>query len=122
MMLAAVPGTVGDGGPVTLDYRCWRHRAPDDLLARSRPADTSSASWSGRWIARSPGLCETPDGKALFVDVQHPGEDAAFSDIGDPTKYSSHWPGNAGYGAGGDARPRSATVMVVKDDGGRIGT
>ena len=43
--------------------------------------------------------------------------------ISDPTRYQSHWPGNAGYGAGGaTARPRAATVMVAKDNGGRVGT
>jgi secreted PhoX family phosphatase len=69
------------------------------------------------------GLCETPDGKVMFINVQHPGDDTPQSDIGDPSKYVSHWPGNAGYGAGGvNARPRSATVMITKDDGGRIGS
>ena len=69
------------------------------------------------------GIARRPDGKVVFLNVQHPGEDTAAADIGDPSKYESHWPGNAGYGAGGaTARPRSATVMVVKNDGGRIGT
>jgi secreted PhoX family phosphatase len=55
--------------------------------------------------------------------VQHPGGDTAAVDLDDPSKYTSHWPGNAGYGAGGaNARPRSATVMIVKNDGGRFGT
>ena len=59
----------------------------------------------------------------MFLNVQHPDEDTAFSAISDPTKYRSHWPGNAGYGAGGAmARPRAATVMVVKDNGGRVGS
>jgi hypothetical protein len=54
------------------------------------------------------GLAESPDGKVIFVNVQHP---------------EGNWPANAGYGAGGaTGRPRSATVMITKDDGGRIGT
>ena len=59
----------------------------------------------------------------LFINVQHPGDDTLATDIGDPSKYLSHWPGNSGYGAGGAmARPRSATVMITKNDGGRIGS
>ena len=68
------------------------------------------------------GCTETPDGKALFVNIQHPGETITSANIADPATWLSHWPGNAGYGAGGaTARPRSATVVSTKDDGGRIG-
>ena len=64
-----------------------------------------------------------PDGRALFINIQHPGEGTAMADIGDVSKYTSHWPGNAGYGAGGaNARPRSATIVITKNDGGVIGS
>mgnify|MGYP003460278011 CR=1 FL=1 len=44
------------------------------------------------------------------------------ANVAKPEKYTSHWPGNAGYGPGGAlARPRSATIVITKDDGGRIG-
>ena len=66
------------------------------------------------------GLCETPDGKALFINIQHPGETTAQANIADPTKYTSQWPSNAGYGAG--KRPRSATIVITKTDGGKVGT
>jgi hypothetical protein len=33
-----------------------------------------------------------------------------------PSTYGSHWPD------GGDARPRSATIVITKDDGGVVGT
>jgi secreted PhoX family phosphatase len=69
------------------------------------------------------GCTETPDGKTLFVNIQHPGEGTAAGSIGNPAAYLSHWPGNAGYGAGGaTARPRSATLAISKDDGGLIGS
>ncbi len=46
-----------------------------------------------------------------------------MADIADPTKYTSHWPGNTGYGAGSsNARPRSATIVITKNDGGRVGS
>jgi secreted PhoX family phosphatase len=51
------------------------------------------------------GITFTPDSKTMFVNVQHPGE-----------KGDSHWPD------GGTALPRSATVIITKDDGGVIGT
>ena len=60
----------------------------------------------------------------IFVNIQHPGETILKADLADPTKYLSHWPANAGYGAGGatTARPRSATIVITKNDGGLIGT
>ena len=66
------------------------------------------------------GFCETPDGKAIFINIQHPGEGTKMADVADPTKYTSQWPSNAGYGVG--KRPRSATIVITKDDGGRIGS
>ena len=121
MMLAAVPGTVGDGGPVTIDYGAGG--TVTTRAGRKQTATTLKRFLVGPVDQEITGLAETPDGKALFLNVQHPGEETPFSVIGDPSKYTSHWPGNAGYGAGGAlARPRSATVVVVKNDGGRVGT
>ena len=69
------------------------------------------------------GITETPDGKAIFVNIQHPGEAISAANVPNPASYLSHWPGNAGYGAGGAmARPRSATVVITKNDGGLIGS
>ncbi|MEO5882287.1 MAG: PhoX family phosphatase [Caldimonas sp.] len=121
MMLAAVPGTVGDGSALTLDYGAGG--TVSTRMGKKPTATTLKRFLVGPAGQEITGLCETPDGKALFVNVQHPGEDTAFSVISDPTKYQSHWPGNAGYGAGGaSARPRASTVIVVKNDAGRVGT
>jgi secreted PhoX family phosphatase len=63
------------------------------------------------------GVTFTPDGTSLFISVQHPGETPSErSDPAEPTKYSS-WPD---YRQGG--RPRSATVVIRKIDGGVIGS
>jgi secreted PhoX family phosphatase len=51
------------------------------------------------------GLTFTPDSRTLFINIQHPGEGG-----------NSHWP------EGGAALPRSATVVITKNDGGVIGT
>ncbi len=121
MMLAAVPGIVGDGGALTLDYGSSGTVAT--RIGKKPTASTLKRFLVGPVDQEITGLCESPDGKVLFVNVQHPGEETAFADVADASKYTSHWPGNAGYGVGGaTARPRSATVMVTKNDGGRIGT
>jgi uncharacterized protein len=63
------------------------------------------------------GATWTPDGKTLFINVQHPGETAGDrSDPQDPGKFSN-WPD---YTPGG--RPRSSTVVIRKNDGGVIGS
>ena len=79
------------------------------------------ASGEVRRFLTGPANCEitgatwTPDGRTMFINVQHPGETPSErSDPASPTRYSS-WP-NQG------ARPRSATVVIRKVDGGVIGT
>ncbi len=63
------------------------------------------------------GVTWTPDGRTMFLNVQHPGETPSDrSDPAEPSKYSN-WPD---YRPGG--RPRSATVVVRRRDGGVIGT
>ena len=63
------------------------------------------------------GVVTTPDLRTMFVNVQHPGESPSDrSDPAEPSKYST-WPS----GVKG-ARPRSATVVIRKRDGGIIGT
>lgn len=55
------------------------------------------------------GVVTTPDGTSMFVNVQHPGEGSG------PQQFSSHWPD------GDNARPRSATVIITREDGGIVG-
>ena len=67
------------------------------------------------------GVDTTPDGKTMFVNIQHPGEDWVGSLIN-----KSQWPDNGANGtttasAGGAIRPRAATVMITRDNGGVIG-
>jgi secreted PhoX family phosphatase len=65
------------------------------------------------------GLTETPDGKTLFVCIQHPGENTAALGTAADFTYESQWPGNKGYGVAG--RPRSATIVITRTDGNKIG-
>jgi secreted PhoX family phosphatase len=126
MMLAAVPGELGDGEKVTLSYTLADGTVlPVTTFVGARPGpDKLKRFLVGPVDCEITGLAETPDGRALFVNIQHPGEVLARAeDVTDPSKYASHWPGNAGYGAGGAmARPRSATIVITKNDGGRIGS
>ena len=56
----------------------------------------------------------------MLINIQPPGENTPMAEIGNPAKYTSQWPANAGYGAG--QRPRSATIVITKKDGGVIGS
>lgn len=61
------------------------------------------------------GVIMTPDDKTMFVNIQHPGETSGErNDPAQPTAVSS-WPD-------GKDRPRSATVVIRKVDGGIIGS
>jgi len=122
MMLAAIPGQVGDGARKTLSYTKadGTTLSVDTFVGKAPTADTLKRFLVGPASSEITGLTETPDGKALFLNIQHPGENTKQADLADPTKYTSQWPSNAGYGAG--KRPRSATIVITKNDGGRIGT
>jgi uncharacterized protein len=122
MMLAAVPGSVGDGGKKTLSYTKadGSTLSVDTQVGKAPTADTLKRFLVGPAGCEITGLTETPDGKTIFVNIQHPGENTAQANLADPTKYTSQWPSNAGYGSG--KRPRSATIVITKNDGGRIGT
>lgn len=65
------------------------------------------------------GVIATPDQRTMFINVQHPGEDTEA--IGTPTPDNpnavSSWPH---HDSGG--RPRPATIVIRKEDGGIIGT
>ncbi len=128
MMLAGVPGRVGDGAKTTLEHvkADGGTLSVDTYVGQPPSADTLRRFLVGPVDCELTGCAETPDGRTLFVNIQHPGETlAAVADILDPARYPSHWPGNAGYQAAAGnsvSRPRSATLAITKDDGGRIGT
>ena len=89
----------------------------NQMLALDAASGTFRRFLTGPTNSEITGATWTPDGKTLFINVQHPGETAGDrSDPKEPSKFSN-WPD---YAAGG--RPRSSTVVIRKADGGVIGT
>jgi secreted PhoX family phosphatase len=63
------------------------------------------------------GATGTPDGRTMFINIQHPGETPSErSDPAAPRKVSN-WPDQRP-----DGRPRSATLVIRRTDGGLIGS
>ncbi len=116
MMLAAIPGKLGDGGTRTVKQG---DREVTTYVGKTPTPATLARFLVGPKGCEITGWCETPDGRAVFINIQHPGENTAMADVNNPDKYESQWPANAGYGAG--KRPRSATIVITKNDGGLIG-
>ncbi len=114
MMLVAQPGNVGDGGARTITNT--------DATGATRQQATIVGKAPGMTLRRflvGPKECEltgidsTPDGKTIFVNIQHPGEN------GTGAAPTSFWPASQTGGSG--SRPRSATIVITKDDGGVVG-
>jgi hypothetical protein len=63
------------------------------------------------------GFHTTPDNRSAFVNIQHPGETPGDRSNPDKPNAFSNWPDFAPNG-----RPRSATVVIRRKDGGIIGT
>ena len=119
MLLAALPGQVGDGGKVTVNNRMTvegaeRTGAQETFIGAALGEARLRRFLVGPRGCEITGITETPDGRALFVNIQHPGEES--KSLAQP---QSLWPGNKGYGRPG--RPRSATIVITRDDGGLIG-
>ena len=115
MMLAALPGTVGDGATKVITN-------VDSTGATKEVTTKVGAHLDGTKLRRFlvgpkdceiTGIAETPDGKALFVNIQHPGENTATANLASPI---STWPASVP-----GARPRSATIVITRDDGGTVG-
>ena len=108
-----------DGLWVDADSRVWIQTdgtqplgANDQMLA-ANPFVTDAAGvpeikrfLTGVKNAEVTGVITTPDQTTLFCNIQHPGEGGG-----------STWPRNDGF-----TTPRSATVIVTKNDGGVIGS
>jgi secreted PhoX family phosphatase len=116
MLLAALPGKVGDGAAKTITNVDGSTTAQQATFVGKAPGDAGLRRFLvGPADCELTGIAESGDGRALFVNIQHPGETTPVASIGDSSKFGSHWP------QGGTARPRSATLVITKDDGGLVG-
>lgn len=112
MMLAAVPGTVGDGAQTTVGTQ-------KTFAGKKASADTVRRFLVGVPGCEITGVDMTPDYKTMFVNIQHPGESGTL------TTFQSNWPSmttdDATVAGAAGVRPRTATIVIVKNDGGTIG-
>jgi secreted PhoX family phosphatase len=67
------------------------------------------------------GVHTTPDGKTMFVNIQHPGEDWSGSFTARSTWPDSGVNGPTTLSGAGVVKPRAATLVITRDDGGVIG-
>ena len=123
MMLAALPGQVGDGKAVAVTNPSVPSNGGAGQTVATLAGKAASPANLRRFLVgpkgcEITGITETPDGKAIFVNIQHPGENTKLTTVAanDLAGFESHWP------QGGTARPRSATVVITKEDGGVIGS
>jgi len=118
MMLVGQPGVVGDGTT----------RAVTSTLANGTTVTTTTriGALPGTNLRRflvGPKGCEitgidsTPDGRTVFVNIQHPGETGSPTP---PVPAISAWPASQTNPAA-TSRPRSATIVITKDDSGVVG-
>ena len=117
-MLAATPGNVGDGGPRTItNVAADGTTRTQTTIVGKQPGLDLRRFMVGPVECELTGVDSTPDGRTLFVNIQHPGE----LTTGFPTSFPSNWPASQAGPVTTPSRPRSATIVVTKDDGGVVG-
>ncbi|MFS0848213.1 alkaline phosphatase PhoX [Novosphingobium panipatense] len=114
MLLAALPGHVGDGGAVTIDNGGGNTQGT--IVGTKATGANLRRFLVGPVDCEITGIDTTPDGRTMFVGVQHPGDSGTIAAPG------GHWPaGQDGTTPTATTRPRSALVVITKNDGGVIG-
>lgn len=109
-VLLAAPGHVGDGQAVAIGEQITYVGAQLGTDLRRFCVGPKGCEITG--------ITMTPDARALFINIQHPGEN------GDLSELESSWPSrnrNAQAMPEAGQRPRSATIMITRNDGGIIG-
>jgi secreted PhoX family phosphatase len=114
-MLAALPGFVGDGAARTITNTGSGGATRQQATIVGQPATAANLKrfLTGPKECEITGVDSTPDGRTLFVGIQHPGEDGSAS------APSSNWPQSQTGTASG--RPRSGVVVITRTSGGVVG-
>lgn len=108
-MLAALPGEMGDGGARVIGQQ-------GTFVGKAATPDTVRRFLVGPKGCEVTGVDMTPDNRTMFVNIQHPGERGTLTEL------QSRWPSPSGNAleVGTASRPRSATIVITRDDGGEI--
>ena len=118
--------TVGDGSKV--DVVNTVGSATKTVTTKVRKVGQLKRLLTGPIGAEITGITESYDGKASFINIQHPGEDTTLANLASP---DSSWPYANSTTPNGNPptsttaktnRPRSATIVLTRIDGGVIGT
>lgn len=116
MLLCSQPGTVGDGAAnadKTITNTIGAATGTQSTKVGAAPGGNLRRFLVGPKECEITGIDSTPDGRTVFVNIQHPGEG------GTGAAPASNWPNSQSGNASG--RPRSATIAITKDDGGVVG-
>ncbi|MDO5624865.1 MAG: PhoX family phosphatase [Pseudomonadota bacterium] len=106
-----IQSDIGEGVMNTGDYAQFGN---NQMLAADPVAHDLRRFLTGPIGQEITGVVTTPDGTSMFINVQHPGATTTAADFA-AGKLLGTWPNQGMY-------PRSATVVITKDDGGKIGT
>ncbi len=118
MMLVGQPGPVGDGGTRTItNTLASGATATQQTIVGANPGVKLKRFLVGPKECEITGIDSTPDGRTVFVNIQHPGED---TQTGFPNTFPSNWPATQ-TNASAVSRPRSSTVVITRTDGGVVG-
>ena len=98
---------IGTDGMNSLDMADGVYGMDLDGPARGMP----KALYLAPFGAECTGPCFTPDGKTLFVAIQHPGEDSENAG-----NFTTRWPD-----FNDDIPPRPSVVVITHDEGDEIG-
>ena len=125
MLLAAIPGTVGDGNTVSVTNTAVNNTTTQTVTTKVGKVGQLKRLLTGPIEAEITGITESYDGKALFINIQHPGENATAN------SFTSSWPYDNSTTPDGNPptpttaktnRARSATIVLTRTDGGVVGT
>lgn len=112
-MLCGQPGVLGDGTTKTITNTIGGTSGSQTARVGAAPGANLRRFLVGPKGCEITGIDSTPDGRSVFVNIQHPGES------GTAAAPASNWPQSQSGNASG--RPRSATIVITKDDGGVVG-
>lgn len=111
-ILAAIPGTVGDGGMQMVD-------GVGTYIGRDAAANQLKRFMVGPNGCEMTGIAVTPDGQTMFVNVQHPGGSGNDNNWPAASRDATELPDNQPQG--GLIRSRPATVVITRQGGGVVG-